>query len=185
MAKTLIDTVYDSDVDGAVCVVDVTSGIDGTYPVYEFHFVNMHPQTDADQFQFQANAATGSNTSGFNQFITSTAFLARHNEAGNYTTLTYDAGADQGQTQLYQSLTTGTGYDNDQSCSGMLTLYAPSSTTYVKHFMSTMDVTNEGDYVDNCFRAGYINAEEAIDEISFKFSSGDIDVGTIKMFGVS
>ena len=37
----------------------------------------------------------------------------------------------------------------------------------------------------DAFAAGYINTTSAIDEISFKFDSGNIDDGTIKMFGVS
>ena len=33
-------------------------------------------------------------------------------------------------------------------------------------------------------RAGYINTTAAITQISFKMESGNIDAGTIKMFGV-
>jgi hypothetical protein len=34
------------------------------------------------------------------------------------------------------------------------------------------------------FVAGYFNVTGAIDEVSFKMSSGNIDAGTIKMYGV-
>ena len=35
------------------------------------------------------------------------------------------------------------------------------------------------------FMAGYANTTSAVDAVQFKFSSGNIDAGTIKMYGVS
>ena len=162
--------------------LDITSGIDSTYNEYQFHFVNMHPATNESEFTFQVNA---DGASGFNETITSTYFSAYHNESGSSAALGYDGGYDQGQGTAYQDLTQNIGNDNDQSCSGMLTLYAPSSTTYVKHFVSKVQESQHSDYSIVAFAAGYINTTSAIDEISFKFDSGNIDAGTIKMFGVS
>jgi hypothetical protein len=169
--------------------LDITSGITSTYDVYEFVFTNMHPATTDDTFGFQVNAATGSNTSGFNQYITSTAFEAYHREDNSGTpNIGYLTGSDQAQTQLYQILTVGVSADTDSGASGVLTLYAPSSTTYVKHFIARSQAMAEandpGTSVENDI-AGYINAEEAMDEISFKFSSGNIDAGVIKMYGIA
>jgi hypothetical protein len=161
--------------------VSFTSGIDSTYNEYQFHFVNIHPQTDSAQFQFQVNAA---GASGFNEEITSTAFRAYHNEGDTGTSLSYDAGADLAQGTGYQNLTAGNGSDNDQATAGMLSLYAPSSTTYVKHFMSLVNDANEGDYINSNYRSGYINITTAVDEISFKYNTGNIDAGSIHMYGV-
>ena len=159
-----------------------TSGIDSTYNEYQFHFVNMHPATNGSEFSFQVNAA---GASGFNEYITSTYVSAYHNESGSSSALAYDGGYDQAQGTAYQNLTQNIGNDNDQSCSGMLTLYAPSSTTYVKHFVSKVQESQQNDYSIVAFAAGYINVTAAIDEISFKFSGCNMDTGTIKMFGVS
>ena len=158
-----------------------TSGIDSTYNEYQFHFANMHPATNSSEFSFQVNAA---GASGFNETITSTAFKAEHNEADSATGFGYNGGQDQAQGTAYQNLTQNVGSDNDQSCSGMLTLYAPSSTTYVKHFVSKVQESQQSDYAIVAFAAGYINTTSAIDEISFKFDSGNIDEGTIHMYGV-
>ena len=79
---------------------------------------------------------------------------------------------------------TDVGNDNDQAMSGILTLYAPSSTTYVKHFTSRSNVSHGSDVEVQWFMAGYINTTNAIDEISFKFHNGNIDAGTIHMYGV-
>ena len=160
-----------------------TSGIDSTYDAYEFHFVNMHPATQHVHWQFQANASGGS---GFNETITSTHFVAYHNEGDTDTDLTYNTAYDQAQGTAYQSMFYNADYENDESCSGILTLYAPSSTTYVKHFVSRVQGNHHsGNYSLESYVAGYINTTSAIDEIDFKFSSGNIDAGKIHLYGVS
>ncbi len=176
MALTLISTHTAS----ASATLDITSGIDSTYDSYEFHCVNMHPASSA-YFQFQVNAA---GETGFNEVITSTAFRAYHKEDDSATSLAYFTSGDQAQGTAYQQIGISS-TDADQSTSGVLTLYAPSSTTYVKHFVSRSNGSNILDYDQEWYVAGYINTTSAIDEISFNFSSGNIDAGTIKMFGVS
>ena len=178
MALTLISTHTAS----ASATLDITSGIDSTYDSYEFHCVNMHPATDNASFQFQANAA---GASGFNETITSTAFRAYHIEADSAAGMDYLTAYDQAQGTAYQFISESIGNDADQAVSGVLTLYAPSSTTYVKHFASRLNSYHTSDYSIDVYMAGYINTTAAIDEISFKMNSGNIDAGTIKMFGVS
>jgi len=178
MAKKLLATQTAS----ASSSLSFTSGIDSTYDVYEFVFTNMHPSTDGVNFQFQVNAV---GQTGFNETITSSFFRAYHNETTAANALAYDTRWDQAQGTAYQNLTYTTGADNDQACSGILKLYAPSDTTYVKQFMARFNDAQKDNYTIDDFSAGYINTTAAIDEISFKFSSGNIDAGTIKMFGVS
>ena len=179
MAKTLIATQTAS----ASSSLSFTSGIDSTYDVYEFHFVNMHPQTDNMDFMFQVNAA---GQSGFNEVMTTTAFYDYHGETGAQKALTYDGNEDQAQGTGYQKiLSYDTGNAADESVSGILTLYAPSSTTYVKHFVAVGNGVAGYEYSISMFNAGYINTTSAIDEIDFKFSSGNIDAGKIHMYGVS
>ena len=178
MALTLISTHTAS----ASATLDITSGIDSTYDSYEFHFVNMHPATDAVDFEFQVNAAGGA--TGFNETITSTFFYAYEAEDNNSATLTYETAEDQAQGTAYQALVPYQGSGDDEGLSGVLTLYAPSSTTYVKHFISRINACHRGTYSTDNYTAGYINVTAAIDEISFKFGSGNIDAGTIHMYGV-
>jgi hypothetical protein len=178
-AHTLIATATAS----ASATLSFTSGIDSTYDAYEFRFENMHPATDAVNFTFQVNAV---GQTGFNEVMTTTVFQAYHNETGTDTTaLQYVAGYDQAQGTAYQVLTNTAGFDNDQSVSGVLTLYAPSSTTYVKHFVTRLNCSHPSDYSVDLYAAGYINTTAAIDEISFKMSSGNIDAGQIKMYGIA
>ena len=142
-----------------------TSGITSSYDAYEFHFVNMHPATNNVNFTFQVNASGGS---GFNETITSSAFRAYLKEDGTGGALGYDSGSDQWEGTAYQRiLSTGTGSDNDQCVSGVLTLYAPSSTVYVKQFTSVGNGTDHGDWSVMMNAAGYINTTNAITQISF------------------
>ena len=177
MALTLISTHTAS----SSASLDITSGIDSTYPVYEFHFVSIHPQS-GEQWSFQVNAA---GQSGFNETMTTTFVRAYHDEGDTSTVLEYQAGLDQAEGTAYQYLSSTIGNDADQAMSGVLTLYGPSSTTFVKHFVATTNTITDDDYSSNGLTAGYINTTAAIDEISFKMTSGNIDAGVIKMFGVS
>ena len=166
-----------------ISFVDGTSDVvlDNTYPIYVFKFIGIHPATDAVDFQFQGNASGGS---GYNETITSSFFQAYHAEDDSGTSLSYQTGDDLAQGTGFQNLV-GDGVDNanDENVSGELWLFNPSSTTFVKHFIgqTNSSITN---YSTNGFVAGYFNTTSAIDEIQFKMSSGNIDAGTIKLYGI-
>ena len=73
--------------------------------------------------------------------------------------------------------------DNDFNCSGTLQIFNPNSTTFVKHFISNCN-GNNANYSQNEFSAGYFNTTSAVDAIRFQFSSGNIDSGIIKLYGI-
>ena len=175
-------TLLSTQTASASATISFTSGIDSTYDKYVFKFYDIHPATNNVTFDFQANASGGS---GYNETITSTSFSAYHNEADSAAALVYDTGADQAQGTSFQALNSGIGNDNDQCTSGTLTLFNPSSTVFVKHFISASNNYVHSDYSQNDFIAGYINTTSAIDEIQFKMSSGNIDSGVIKLYGVA
>ena len=160
--------------------ISFTSGIDSTYKEYVFEFINMHPATDNVHFQFQVNVDGGS---GYDESIISTAFEAYHNEGNTTGEVTYQPARDQAQGTAYQDILPFIGSDNDQAASGELHLYNPSSTTYVKHFIHRGAVYGADDFAQDDFIAGYFNVTGAITQIQFKMSSGNIDAGTIKMYG--
>ena len=162
--------------------IDFTSGIDSTYKEYIFKFFDIHPATNDQSFAFQVD--TGTNTS-YNQTLTSTFFNAQHDESDSNTYFMYRTTGDQAQGTSFQRLTEGTGNDNDQSCSGTLHLFDPSNTTFVKHFIANTHNAHQGDYAMNNFIAGYVNTTTALTRVRFKFESGNIDSGTIKMYGVT
>ena len=175
MAMDLITT----NTSSGAASSDFTTGIDSTYKLYIFKFYDVNPATDATLFTFQVNADGGS---GFNETITSTCFRAYHQEDDNPAVLAYDTGHDQAGT-AYQSLSQSNGNGSDECCAGILHLFNPSNTTYVKHFYSRFNGIHDDDVSMADFIAGYINTTTVINEISFKMPSGNFD-GTIQMYGI-
>jgi len=167
--------------------ISFTSGIDSTYKEYIFKFINVHPATNNTKLQFQSSTNSGSS---YGITITSTAFFATHSEDGGTSSLSYDANDDLAQSTSFMPLSfDGIGNANDDNLSGMLQLFDPSNTTFVKHFIGTTNITriNTGqsqNYSLENFSAGYFNTTSAIDAVQFKMASGNIDSGTIKMYGV-
>jgi len=177
-------TLLSTQTASSSATISFTSDIDSTYKEYQFHFTDVHPATDGTSLTFNMSVDTGSN---YNVTKTVTAFKAYHNESDSATGLAYDTGDDLAQSTSFSILTVGggTGNDNDQNISGELILFNPSSTTFVKHFMSRVNNTQSSDYSIDGYSAGYGNTTSAVDAIQFKFASGNIDSGTFKMYGVS
>ena len=166
-----------STVSSAVSNISFTSGIDNTFSKYMFVFINIHPASANVRFTFQVNT-------GFNQIITASYFDANHTEAG-VTELTYETNDDREQSTDYANIARAVGNDNDAAFSGIMYLWDPSNTTYAKQYMARANEYFSGSArtMDN-FTAGYINTTSAVDKIDFKFSSGNIEAGTIKMYGI-
>jgi len=161
--------------------VSFTTGIDSTYDEYWFIWNDVHPANNDTPFSFNGSTDGGSN---YNVTKTTTLFQAQHREDDASASLDYDTGNDIAQGTGYSNISSGTSNNNDASCCGILKLFNPSSTTYVKHFISI----GNGDHPNssrNVFNAGYFNTTSVINAIDFKFVSGNIDAGTIQLFGVS
>jgi len=154
--------------------------LDSTYPIYVFKFINIHPAND--QASFQVNFRDGG--SSYDATKTTSNFRAYHNEAGSDTSLGYFTSEDLAQSTSDQIIGRTVGNDNDQSCTGEIFLFSPSSTTFVKHFLIRSSVTEHGNYYVDYHIAGYCNTTTAIDGVQFKFDSGNIDAGTIKLYGI-
>ena len=162
--------------------ISFTSNIDDTYDEYVFKFYDIHPATDEAHLTFQTD--TGTNTS-YNQTLTSTFFEAYHDEDDSPAALGYNANHDLAQSTNFQRIGNGIGNGNDESGAGTLHLFSPSSSVFVKHFMATTNHMVNNNQCSNNYIAGYFNTTSAIDEIQFKFSSGNIDSGVIKLYGIS
>jgi len=167
--------------DASDSSISFTTGIDSTYKEYMFIFNNIHPETDGTNFQFNLSTDSGSN---YNVTKTTTYFYSSHKEDGTSGSMSYYANQDLAQGTGFQNLLTGTGTDNDQSGAGYLHLFNPSSTTFVKHFIARCQHYMYVDFSQEYYTAGYGNTTSAVDAVQFKMSSGNIDDGTIQMFGV-
>jgi hypothetical protein len=161
--------------------ISFTTGLDSTYDEYIFKFINIHPATDQTNFTFQVD--TGTNTN-YNQTMTTTFFWSFHNEADTVTQLQYFATYDQAQGTGFQNITEAIGNASDENSCGELSIFNPSSSTYVKHFIARTQTLEGTGYSTDSYTAGYINTTTAITRVQFKMSSGNIDDGIIKLYGV-
>jgi len=160
--------------------ISFTTGLDSTYDAYEFHFVSIHPRTDDANFQFNLSTDGGSN---YNVTKTSSYFWALNFESNAATAFNYDTDQDLAQSTAFQNLVHRVGSDADQSVSGVLQIFNPSSTVYVKHFISRTQQAQFDDIAFDTFVAGYGNTTSACNAIQFKMNTGNFD-GDIKLYGV-
>ena len=174
-------TLISSQTASASASLSFTTGIDSTYKTYMFKFINIHPSVNDTDITFQGSTNGGSS---YGVTLTSTNFQAYHFESDT-TGLSYETGYDLAQSSSYQILNHSIGTDNDQSASGTLYLFSPSDTTFVKHFIYRGSCYHAADLEVDANVAGYFNTTSAINAINFKMSSGNIDAGTIHMYGIA
>ena len=156
--------------------------LDSTYKEYLFTFKDIHPATDSVSFQFNLSIDGGSN---YNVTKTTTEFSAYHNEGDSATALGYNDVNDLAQSTNDQKLSSSNlGNGNDEAFVGTLHLFNPSSTTFVKHFISRVGFYHDSDYAIDGFISGYGNTTSAVNAVIFKMSSGNIDAGDICLYGI-
>ena len=158
----------------------VTYTLTSTYKEYIFECITINPVTDNVALQFQVS----NNGTDYNKTITSTFWVAYTTETGSPTGLVYDGGWDQAQGTGFQTIFKEVGNDADQACSVIMHFFNPSSTTYAKNFFARGVGSLYHDYVQDQYAAGYINDTAAMTSIRFKMSSGNINAGKIKMYGI-
>jgi len=157
--------------------------LDSTYPIYVFKFINIHPsQQGGDGDEFQVNFRDGS--TAYDATKTSSFFSAVHGENGSGGAVAYRDQHDLTQSTGFQTLAVDMDADNDTQVSGTLHLFNPSSTTFVKHFIYRGNHVHSSAGMQNTFVAGYCNVTAAIDAVQFKMSAGNMDSGTIKLYGI-
>jgi len=170
----------------SISFVNGTDGVvlDSTYKEYVFKFINIHPASNGNyKFQFNVSIDGGSN---YNVAKTSTFYVAYHKEDDGELSLEYDTGYDLAQGTGFQPITSGVGgHVADENACGTLQIFNPSSTTFVKHYICSSN-SSRGDFVGIFFQniAGYANTESAVNAVQFNMSTGNIDDGIIKLYGV-
>ena len=154
--------------------------LDSTYPIYKFEFINMHPITTNRIF----SVGFRDGSTDYDATKTTTSFRSIHTEDNNTASLAYTGNDDIAQGTGFQSLANGVGAGNDESLSGEMYIFNPSSTTFVKHFIAEVNFYEDANMSAQHFTAGYCNVTAAIDAVQFKMSSGNIDSGIFKLYGI-
>jgi hypothetical protein len=160
--------------------ISFTSGLTSTYKVYKFVFVNIHARTNTADFQFNLSTDAGSN---YNVTKTTTLFRSYHAENDTFAGIEYRTDLDLAQSTAFQNLTGYNSSDADNSLSGTLQIFNPSSTIYVKHFITNINTVTGDPAGYNNYVAGYGNTTSAVNAIQFKMSTGNFD-GTIYLYAI-
>ena len=153
---------------------------DNTYPIYKFEFINMHPVSTNRIF----SVGFRDGSTDYDATKTTTSFRSIHTENDDTASVAYTANDDIAQGTGFQSLANGVGAGNDESLSGEMYIFNPSSTTFVKHFIATVNFYEDANMSVQHFTSGYCNVTAAIDAVQFKMSSGNIDSGIFKLYGI-
>ena len=163
--------------------VSFTTGIDSTYDEYVFTWINVVPSSNNHRLGVNFSSDGGSN---FNVTKTTTYFSADHSEDNSTAGLQAVNAADLAQSTDPQRISDGVSTSGgDESTSGMLYLFGPSSTTFVKQFYSVGNAAG-GAWMTESFAAGYCNTTSAVDGVQFAFIGGEtMATGTIAMYGIS
>ena len=161
--------------------VTIASGIDDTYKEYEIHIIQAHGETDNKILQMGFRDGS----TAYDATKTTTYFAAQHIEDGTGGSLGYNTDQDQAQATGFLNISEALGADNDQCTNGIITIYDPSNTTFVKHFIARMAYTHQNDRMMEAYIAGYCNTTSAIDGVQFKMDTDAIDAGTFKLYGVA
>jgi hypothetical protein len=161
--------------------ISFTTGLDSTYDAYEIHIINARPATNNTDLRFQGSSNGGSS---YGLTVTDTFFQAYHAENGTSGILEYAGGRDIAQGSGDIILTNGIKSDADNAVSGVLQLYNPSSTTYVKHYISRCSSNWDSDGEMDTYKSGYFNTTSAVNALVFKMGSGNIADGVFKLYGL-
>ena len=180
--STLIKTLTADD-DSSLSFVDGTASVvlDSTYDEYMFVYTDIGPAFDTAQFTFQGSIDGGSN---YNVTLTTTTFDSVHSEDDGTTGLAYRPNNDLAQSTSFQILSRDTGSGADESCAGILHIFSPASTTYVKHFYGRCNAYNGANQSVDFFTAGYFNDTNDVNAIQFKMNTGNFD-GVIQLYGIA
>ena len=174
-------TLISSQTASGSASIEFTSGIDSTYPIYKFELINIHLSQDANNTHMSASTNGGSS---YGITATTTQFQSLHWENDSSTALQYSTAGDLAQSTDPVDIGRSLGSGNDECGVATIYIFSPSSPTFVKHFMSINNEYHSSDLTLQNFTAGYFNTQSPINAIQFSMSSGNIDSGTIKLYGI-
>ena len=176
---TLLET---ADVDGSSITWAQFSTLDERgYDELVFVFTDVNPDNDGVEYQVNFSSDDGAN---YNVVKTTTFMFAEHNQNGSGGAIAYQTSRDHQQATGWQDLGVDLGNGADESCAGILHLFSPASTTFVKHFYATLNEYHQSDLAGTCYIGGYLNTTSAINAIAFACNSG-LHKAYVQMYGVS
>ena len=157
--------------------------IDGTYDEHFIIFNAVHPASANENFgvNFRSTGSSGN----FNVGKQTGFYRCTQEENGSGHTFTYESGKDlAGNSSSDAEIGSSLGNSDHDSISGYMSIFNAGSTTFQKSFFIVADETHGGNIQIMSFVSGYVRTTDALTGIRFRMSSGNLDSGSIQLFGV-
>jgi hypothetical protein len=160
-----------TNVTSGVAQVDFTSGIDSTYKNYMITFTKVHPATAGQKLVMRISHS--------GTFQTSNNYIFAGSGSANGTAINVgDGGTDR------FTIVENIGAGGDQCANGEIILCDPSGTGFGQQFYSNSISQSSTSQARREIFGGFYNSGTAIDGVRFYMSSGNIDSGTFKLYGI-
>lgn len=162
-------------VSSGTATVNITSDIDSTFKDYFIKLTDIHPSADNEKLRFQVFSSSGSPDTGSNYLyggdgINSADTTSSHNSGG---------------TTFGEINNVGIGNTNIESSNALMYLFNPSGTTFTKMIMVD-EITLMANGNVQVSKTGIAYTQTvAITGIRFFMSSGNLDGGVIKLYGIT
>jgi hypothetical protein len=152
--------------------VDITSNINSTYKAYMIEIINMHIATNDTTLRMQFFQGGSVNTGGYDYV--------------------FDTYANQATSSIYNDsnaghilMTYAQHNAADADLSGRIFIYNPADTTFNTNCLFTLVYQVDGDNCRIADGCGRIESTTAVDGVRFFMSSGNIDSGIFKLYGIT
>jgi|TARA_A100000172_G_scaffold71973_1_gene52900 hypothetical protein len=185
-AFQLIKSIDSTNSDNTISFVNASNGVvfDSTYKAYCIKITNANPEHDQQDIQFNFTA-DGSN---YNVTKTTSVFRPYHFESatgGADYAVQYRTDDDLAQATGFQQWSDRTGGGSDESASGYVLVFEPSSTTFVKHFYAIANSLFHDNATTTYHIQGYCNTTSAVTGIQFAAGDGNGLTANFKLYGVN
>lgn len=160
--------------------ITFTSGIDGTYNVYEVEITNLIAQTDDTTLRLRVSDDGGSTYESTSYYDT------HYGGTSNVTGQEIHGVANVSYISLNNDSVSSDrlGNQTDRTYNGTVRFYRPSDGTAKTKFETKMIYDNTGRIVTG-YGAGAREVATAVDALEFSMSSGNLVSGTFQLFGIS
>jgi len=169
--KTLLST---TTVSSAVSEVDITSNIDSTYARYEIIIDNFSCATNSAHLYFRIFQSGGISSSSNYDWV------YYYGQSNDSSFNGYARGFTQTEIKLLDEINNAA----DKPAYLTVTLYDPSNTSIQKKFDS-YNVYSRGDNINSFRASGRQRETNAVTGVRFYMSSGNIDGGVFKLYGIT
>ena len=181
MAQTLIKTQNPSGASN-ITFIDGTSDVvfDGTYPMYICQYT-LQPDAGNDAVLRLVRTKDGG-TNWENVTTVTAGWSFGTAESGSTSGPSFNS--DYSHHNVGTIFIGQSGTNDGENCSGLIYMFTPENTTYVKHFNTWQTTGNGSDAHKYYLFGGYHNETSAIDGFKLQFDSQNA-TGIVKLYGVS